>query len=386
MTPTHVRPLHVAIAVALMLAVIAPPMANAEPQAEPKNTERMTMREKRAQRMAEIKGESGKKKSDKGDEEQKPALYPNATRVAPEGRATGKLLKQMQALQELYDKPDMAGVMVKAEEIAAMPNANAYDKSYVYSIAASAAADQDDQAKAEDYFRKALDSNGLDNDSHFTSMFNLAVIQYQQEKYQEALATLDRFLLESKSDKTAQLSFRASLLASLDRNQEAADAYRALIVKNPDDKRLLMNAVAALQAADQFDQANVLLEDAYKRDMLTESGELRALYVGYMNASRWKDARDVMEAGTRKGTLEASPQLAKDYMVLAQNAYAEDDIPLAVEMYTKAGPMAADGEAYLNLAKVFEYNGQKAEAKTAAQKALAKGLKKPEEAKRILSR
>lgn len=385
MTPTHVRPLHVAIAAALMLAVMASPMANAEPQAEPKNTERMTMREKRAQRMAEIKGESGKKKSDKGEEEQKPALYPNATRVAPEGRATGKLLKQMQGLQELYEKPDMAGVVVRAEEIAAMPNANAYDKSYVYSIAASAAADLDDQAKAEEYFRKALDSNGLDNDSHFTSMFNLAVIQYQQEKYQEALLTIDRFLLESKSDNAAQLGFRASLLASLDRNQEAADAYKALIVKNPDDKRLLMNAVAALQAADQFDQANVLLEDAYKRGMLTESGELRALYVGYINASRWKDARDVMEAGTSKGMLEANAQLAKDYMVLAQNVYAEDDIPLAVDLYTKAGPIAIDGEAYLNLAKVFEYNGQKAEAKAAAKKALDKGLKKPEEAKRILS-
>ncbi len=386
MTPIHVRPLHVAIAAALMLAVLAPPMATAAQQAEPNNTEQMTAREKRAQRMAGNKGESNKKKSDKGQEEQKPALYPNATRVAPEGRATGKLLKQMQGLQELYEKPDMAGVMVKAEEIAAMPNANAYDKSYVYSIAASAAADQDDQAKAEDYFRKALDSNGLDNDSHFTTMFNLAVVQYQQEKYQEALATIDRFLLESKSDKTAQLGFRASLLANLDRNEEAAAAYKALIVKNPDDKRLLMNAVATLQAADKFDQANVLLEDAYKRDMLTESGELRALYVGYINASRWKDARDVMEAGTSKGILEASPQLAKDYMVLAQNAYAEDDIPLAVEMYTKAGPIAADGEAYLNLAKVFEYNGQKTEAKAAAKKALDKGLKKPEEAKRILSR
>ena len=48
--------------------------------------------------------------------------------------------------------------------------------------------------------------------------------------------------------------------------------------------------------------------------------------------------------------------------------------------------MAADGEAYLNLAKVLEYSGKKADAKVAAQKALDKGVKKPDEANGILSR
>ncbi|MDI1252262.1 tetratricopeptide repeat protein [Thermomonas sp.] len=348
------------------------------------------MHDKRAQRLAQIRGESGAKSNDKNDkkanEEKKPALYPNATRVSPEAQATGKLLKQLQGLQELYGKQDMAGVMAKADEIAAMPTASNYDKSFAYSLAANAAADQDNQAKAADYFRKALDSNGLDNDSHYTTMFNLAVIQYQQDKYQDALATIDRFLAESKSEKPEHFSFRADLLANLGRNDEAAAAYKALIAKNPDDKRVLMNAVAALQAADKFDQANVLLEAAYKRGMLTDGKELRALYVGYMNANRWNDARAVMEAGSSKGILDQNPQLAKDYMVLAQNAYADDKIPLAIEMYTKAGPIADDGEAYLNLAKVLDYSGKKAEAKAAAQKALDKGLKKPEEAKDILTR
>ena len=185
MTPSHIRPLQVAMAAALMFAVVVPPTATAHPQ----ETERMTMKEKRAQRLAQIKGET--QKDDKGkqaSEEKKPALYPNATRVAPKAQATGKLMKQLQSLQELYEKPDMVGVMAKADEIAAMPIANSYDKSYVYSLAANAASDQDDQAKAEDYFSKAVESNGLDNDSHYNTMFNLAVIQYQQEKYQEALA------------------------------------------------------------------------------------------------------------------------------------------------------------------------------------------------------
>lgn len=382
MTRSHVRPLHIAIAAALMFAVAAPSAVNAGPQ----DAERMSMKEKRAQRLAQSKGESQKQdRSKRAGEAVKPALYPNATRVVTDTQVTSKFAKPVSSLQEIYEKKDPTAVMAKVEEIVAMPGVNNYIKSYVYSLAASAATDQDDEAKAEDYFSKAIESNGLDNDSHYNTMFNLAVIQYQQEKYSEALATIDRFLEETKSEKTEHQNFRASLLANLGRNEEAAAVYKALVAKNPDDKKLLMNAVATLQGADKMDDATALLEDANKRGMLTEGKELRALYVGYINSRRWNDAKNVMEAGSSKGILEAGPQLAKDYMVLAQNVYAEDNLPLTIEMYTKAGPMAADGEAYLNLAKVLDISGKRTEAKAAAQKALDKGLKKPEEAKRILS-
>lgn len=377
MTSFAIRPLHIAIAAALALAVVAPTVSAQQQAKSP------TMREQRAKRLAEL----GKDKADaKNADEQKAALYPAATRESPEAKSSGKMLKNMQALQEAYEKQDMAAVMSKADAIAAMPAANDYEKSFAYSLAANAAADQDDQAKAAAYFQKAIDTNGLENDSHYTTMYNLAVIEFGMEDYAGALKTLDRFLAETKSEDSKHQLFRAGVLANLDRNEEAAAIYKAQIAKNPDDKRILMNAVAALQNADKFDQANLLLEDAYKRDMLTESRELRALYVGYMNAQRWKDAQAVMEAGSAKGILQPGPELAKDYMVLAQNAYVEDDIPTAIAMYGKAAPMAADGEAYLNLAKVLEYSGKKSEAKAAAQKALDKGVKKPDEARNILSR
>lgn len=373
---TH-HPLAIALTVALGLLTIAP-IAEAQQQ----DSKPLTMREQRAKRMAEL----GKGKQEAKQAEQKPAAYPNATRVAPEAKASPKTIKNLQQLQELYGKQDNAGVLAKVEQIVAMPAAGAYEKSFAYSMAGNAAADMDDQAKAADYFRKAVDANGLDNDSHFNTMFNLAVLQFGNEKYADALATMDRFLAETKSEDPKHAGFRAGILANLDRNDEAAAIYKDLVAKNPDDKRLLMNAVAALQGADKFDEANVLLEGAYKRGMLSESRELRALYVGYMNAQRWAEAQKVIEDGMAKGILQSGPDLARDYQVLAQNAYVDDKIPLAIELYGKAAPMAADGEAYLNLAKVLEYDGKKAQAKDAAQKALDKGIKNPDEAKSILSR
>ena len=380
MKPTFRRPLATSIAAALALALLAP-AANAQ-QDPTATTGTKTMRQQRAERMAEL----GKGKEEAKQAEDKPAAYPNATRTQPDAKSSGKMIKNLQGLQELFEKRDMAGVVARAEEIVAMPSANAYDKSFAYSLAANAAADQDDQAKAADYFRKAVDANGLDNDSHYTTMYNLAVIQFGLEKYTDALATVDRFLAESKSEKPEHQSFRAGILANLERHDEAAAIYKELIAKNPGDKRILMNAVAALQNADKQDQANALLEDAYKRGMLTESRELRALYIGYMNPSRWEDTKKVIDAGMSSGVLQPGPDLARDYQILAQNAYADDKIPLAIDLYGKAAPMAADGEAYLNLAKVLEYSGKKAEAKAAAQKALDKGVKKPDDARGILSR
>ncbi|MDQ3038353.1 MAG: hypothetical protein M3R16_00895 [Pseudomonadota bacterium] len=378
MSRFNIRPLHIAIGSALALAVIAPVVSAQQP------AKSSSMREQRAKRMAELgKGEEAKKAE---GEKEKPPLYASTTRVNPDAKSSGKMLKSLQDLQAAYEKQEMVQVMAKAEAIAAMPASNAYEKSFAYSLAANAAVDQDDQIKAADYFRKAIETNGLENDSHFTTMYNLAVMEFGTDKYPEALKTIDRFLAETKSQDSKHQAFRAGILANLGRNDEAAAIYKLQIAQNPNDKKLLMNAVAALQNADKFEQANLLLEDAYKRDMLTDARELRALYVGYMNAQRWKDAQQVIAAGTSKGILQADTQLAKDYMVLAQNAYAADDAALAVEMYNLAGPIAADGEAYLNLAKVLEYTGKKADAKTAAQKALDKGLKNPEDAKRILSR
>jgi uncharacterized protein HemY len=92
-----------------------------------------------------------------------------------------------------------------------------------------------------------------------------------------------------------------------------------------------------------------------------------------------------MEEGETKGILKPGPELATDYMILGQNAYFKGSDSDAITFYKKAAPMAADGEAYLNMAKILRDQGKTADAKQAAQQALDKGVKKPAEAKEILS-
>lgn len=378
-TLSSLRPLTLAVSAALLAAFAVPTVAHAQSGSGYGDVGSDSMRARRAKRLKELgKGEETRK------QEEAEALYPQATRESPEARSKGKGLKALQAVQESFEKQDNAAVIAQADAIGANADATAYEKSFAWQLAGNAAADLGDDAKAAGYFKKALDANGLDNNSHYQVMYNLAVVQFGLDRHADALATLDRFLAETKSDKPEHQAFRAGILANSGQGDAAAAIYAEQLAKNPDDMKLRMNAVAAYQAADQFDKANALLADAQQKGLLTEPGQYRALYVGYINDDKDREALAVIDDGVAKGVLQPSPELAKDLMVLAQKAYYAGSDMDAVDLYKRAAPMAADGEAWLNLALILSDQGKTAEAKAAAQSALDKGVKKPEEARRIL--
>lgn len=318
---------------------------------------------------------------------QQPAQYPLATRVPPAQKASQKEGKVANEIQALYDAKKYPEVLAKVDAFGASGSTNAYLLSYLYQVAAVAAtesAEASDQAKAIDYFKKTVDANGLDNNGHYQSMYNLAILQSQQDRNEEALATLDRFLAETKSDKPEPIALKAYVLGNMDRAAEGAALFEKLLAQKPDDRPTLMNAVALYQRADNFDKANALLEGARKRGLLVEGSEYRTLFVGYINAEKYKEAQDVLEEGVTKGAIKPSQQLASDYSILAQSYYANEKVPQAIDFYTRANKVSGDGEAALNLAKVLRNEDRIAEAKAAAREALAKGVKKPKDANAIL--
>jgi TPR repeat protein len=68
---------------------------------------------------------------------------------------------------------------------------------------------------------------------------------------------------------------------------------------------------------------------------------------------------------------------------MAQNAYATGDTPTAIQLYQRAASMATDGEAALNLARVYYNERRMPEARKAAEEALQKGVKNVAEARKI---
>jgi tetratricopeptide (TPR) repeat protein len=361
-------------AVALIAAFAAAP---AMAQEDYGNVGSQSMRAKRD-------AERAKQKAEQKASAPAPAQYPQATRQEPETIATKEGLKKLQDVQKLYEAQDYAGTIAKANAIAADAASNPYEKAFAYQLAGSAAAADGDDAAAARNFEQALAAGGLDNNNHYTVMYNLAVTQYGLGQNDKALQTLDRFLSETKSDKPEAQKLRGGILVALERYDEAGKLYDGLLAAHPDDKGIRMNAVAAYQQANQPDKAVALLADAQAKGQLTEASEYRALYVSYINADKDKQALAVIDDGIAKGVLQPGPDLAKDYMVLGQKAYYASDLATAIQMYGKAAPMAADGEAALNLAKIYAEDGKKAEASAAAQQALDKGVKDTAAAKKLL--
>ncbi|MGD5997790.1 tetratricopeptide repeat protein, partial [Xanthomonas citri pv. citri] len=140
---------------------------------------------------------------------------------------------------------------------------------------------------------------------HFDRMFVLAQLQLQEEQYAESLATMDRFLNESKSTKPEHLIVKGNALYRLERypdaatiikqavdaspdpkqewlqllmasyvenNQgaEAAKVAESIAAKNPNDKRAQMNVAAVYSQSDMLDKAAAVLEKMRAAGQFTE--------------------------------------------------------------------------------------------------------------------
>jgi tetratricopeptide (TPR) repeat protein len=342
-------------------------------------------KERRERARQQQAGETGGKQQEASASTAAP-LYPLATRVAPSQKVNAKESKTANEIQADYNANKFDSVFSKVEAFAASGPTNAYLQAYLYQLAAVAANNAGDQQKSADYFRKAIDANGLDNNGHYQAMYNLAIQLNQLDQSAEALTVLDRFLNETKTDKPDPIGLKAIILGNLDRPAEGAALFEKVLAAKPGDRPTLMNAVALYQQAGNFDKANGLLENARKQGMLTEGTEYRTLFVGYINAEKYAQAREVLEEGVNKGAIKPTQQLANDYSILAQHYYIDQNkIPEAIDFYTRAMKVSTDGEAALNLARVLRNESRIGEAKAAAKEALAKGVKKPKDANAILA-
>lgn len=412
-----------ALALALVLcapvALTYPASANAQEDGEygskGKRTSAPTGGAAAASERARIKREAKAATASVAKVEEK---YPAATRVSPETKSSAKVTPKLQKMMALYDDGTFVEARAIADEIIANPAANAYDHAFAAQIAAQIAYDADETPAAMAYLDRVLAFNGLDNNGHFGALLMLGQLQLQEENYEGALATFDRFLAETKTSQPEHLVLKGNALYRLDRYAEAAVVLKQAIdatpepkadwmqllmasyaesgnaaeavklaekvaARSPEDKRAQMNLAVVYQQGDMFDKAVGVLEKMRAAGQLTEDKDYRQLYVSYLNLDgKERQAAEVINDGLAKGILKPDFQ---SYLALAQSYYFSDQTSLSIDAYRKAAPLAPDGETYLNLAKALWNEDRIPEAKEAAKQAIAKGVKKPDDAKKILA-
>ena len=359
-----------------------------------------------------------RERQDRKSSQKEENRYPEATREEPKVKGSPKVQKKLQSMIDAYNKDDFAAARTLADEVLGNEAATAYDKSLAGQIASQAAYNTDDMAGTIAYLKRAIEENALDNNSHFQLMYMLAGVQLQEDQLAEGLATLDRYFAETKSQKPEDLVLKGQALyqgeryaeaipvlkQAIDSSPEPKDNWLQLLMasyaeagqageatklaesiaaKSPADKKAQLNLANVYLQADQYDKAAAVMEKLRAAGQLTEEKDYRVLYSTYANLDgKEKEVIAVINDGLQKGILKADQQT---YLALAQSYYYSDQIAPAIEAWQKAAPLSKDGETYLNLAKVFWQEDRIPEAKQAAKAALDKGVKKPEEARKIIA-
>lgn len=355
----------------------------------------------------------------KQKEEKAPPMFPNATREEPKIKPVQSLSKQMSQLNELSQEGKYEEAIVVADKIIDNKKAGAYEKAFALQAKGFAFIDKDDYATAIPLIEQSVEANGLPNDTHYQLMYQVGQMYMAEEQYEKALHWLDKFLAETKSDKADYLAMKGNALYRLERYDEAATLLKEaiaksdkpqegwnqllmatyfdqdkpleaakiaeeILAKNPNDKKTMMNLSSIYAEAEQYDKALAILERGRAAGLLNEERDYRQLMALYLN-TEGQEAKgiEVIEEGLQKGILKPS---AETYNALAQAYYFSDKLEQAIDAYKKAAPLASDGETHLNLARVLTNEERYAEAKTAAQEAIKKGVKKPGDAWMVIGR
>lgn len=245
-------------------------------------------------------------------------LYPQSTRTAPTIKPSSAGQQAAEADRNLQQGRGFPAVRAQADEILANSAANEADKALAGQLAAQAAYNMDDTAAAKTYLQQAIALNALDNNGQFQSMLMLAQLQLQDDQQAEGLATLDKYLDESKSQRPEDLILKGQALYQAERykeaipvlkqaiaaspepkdtwNQllmasyaeagqtgEAVAAAEALAAKTPNDKKAQLNLASMYMQADQMDKAAGVMDKLRASGQLTEEKEYKQLYSIYAN-------------------------------------------------------------------------------------------------------
>jgi lipopolysaccharide biosynthesis regulator YciM len=331
--------------------------------------------------------------------------YPNATRQEPKVELSASSQRDLNKAADLVNesKNDEAEPIV--QKVLSDDHASKYAQAFAHQLQAQIDWEKDkgDQAIAE--YRKAVEMNALPNDAHFQVLYQIAQLQVQDEKYADALVTLDQWEKETGSTTADELALKSNAYYRTDKYQEAVDTMKkalsmtdkpndswtqilmasyfelnqydqaAAVVqeqmqKNPNDKKLLNQLATIYIQADKPQQALDLMAKAKSQGLITTSDDYMQLAKLYAAADKHKDAAATLKEGLDKGIVKPSFDA---YKLLGDVCTQGEDDACAIDAYGKAAPQAKDGNIDYQLGYLLFYSDKSKDAAEALTRAISKG-------------
>ena len=332
--------------------------------------------------------------------------YPNATREEPKVSMTSSDQRNLNKATDMVNEGNLAEAQPLIEKVLGNDRASKYAQAFAHQLMAQVYWEQDNGPQAISEYKQAIALDALPNSAQFQLVYALAQTELQEEKYPEALATLaqwerltgtqtgdslalkanayyrtDQYQLAidtmksaiAKDGGAAKESWSQILMASyfeLDQYDEAAVLVKGQLAKNPTDKKLINNLATIYIQGDKPEQAIEVLAKAKQQGLVTSGEDYIQLAKLYSAADKHKDAAATMKEGFDKGIIKPSLDAYKLHGDVC--TLAEDDA-CAIDAYTKAAPLAQDGNVEYQLGYLQFYADKPADALKTLDKAIAKG-------------
>ena len=330
--------------------------------------------------------------------------YPKATRVDPKPDMSSGDQRDLNKAADLVNdgKNDAAQPLVTK---VLDRSKSKYAQSFAYQLQGQIYYDQDHGEQAIAAYRKAVEVNGLPNVQHFQVMYLIAQLQLQEEKYDDALTSIDQWEKATGAQTADELALKANAYYRLDRYQPAIDTMKqAIAMSDQPSESWLQILMASYYELDQYDQAAALVEQqlakhpgdmklinqlatvyiqgdqpqkavaimakAKNEGLITTSQDYVQLVKLYATADKPKDAVATMKEGLAKGIIQPSYD---DYKLLGDVCQQAEEDACAIEGYTKASPLAKDGNVDYQLGYLLFYSDKSRDATDALSRAISKG-------------
>jgi len=349
------------------------------------------------------KDKDKEKSSSKGKKDEN--KYPNATRKEPKLDMSSGDQKDLNKAADLINenKNDEAEPLI--QKVIANDHASKYAQAFAHQLQAQVNWEKDKNAEAIAEYRKAVELDALPNDAHFQVIYQIAQLQIQDEKYADALTTIDQWEKETGATTADELALKANayyrtdkfqpaidtmkkavsmtdkpndswtqiLMASyfeLNQFDQAAEVVQQQMQKNPNDKKLLNQLATIYIQADKPQQALDLMAKAKSQGLITTSDDYMQLAKLYGAADKYKEASATIKEGLDKGILKPSFDV---YKLQGDVCTQAEDDACAIDAYTKASPQAKDGNVDYQLGYLLFYSDKSKDAADALTRAISKG-------------
>jgi tetratricopeptide (TPR) repeat protein len=332
--------------------------------------------------------------------------FPNATRSSPKATMSSREQRDLGKATDLVNDGEIEKALPLVQKALENPKIGPYAEAFAQQLLARIYWDQENDEQAIAASKRAIELDALPNNSHYQVMYQLAQFQVQVEKYDEALATLDRFSKETGGTETPdQLALRGNIYYRLDRFQEAidtikkaiaaspepneswnqilmasffeldqydeaAEVVKAQLAKNPKDIKLIKQLATIYVNGDKYPQAIAVLSKAKAEGLIASSDDYGQLARLYANADQPKEAAATLREGMSKGIV--ADTFDNNKLLGDVCSQAEDD-PCAIEAYGKASAQSKDGNIDYQLGYLLFYSERGAEAKQALERAIQRG-------------